>query len=377
MVLAHRLAGFTLEEADNLRKLLVKPATSLSEEMKKERIEVGKKFIEGCIKNGLTDQRAKHLWNKEILGFISYGFSKNHAIPYSYNSFQCAYLLTYHEQEWVKACLECDPDLQETINNVRQLKYEIAKPDINQSGLEWKIENNICYPSLSSLKGIGDIAAKELVSIRIANNNQTFKDINDFLFDAEGNWRWSKLNKKCLEVLIKMDAFENLGCIGTKKMFASSKHMYDSLFNNFDKIRKRKLSLEDAAKKTEISDWSIQEKMQFEKEIRGFYDKVAFLKRFEKIFKEFEINAIDETEDGKDKNKVWTIIEECTERKTKSGKPYLSVKCSGRSEKMYDFKMWSQKKNDQWTEANVIVLDLEWNSDFGFNVPRNCNVIVL
>ena len=106
-----------------------------SEEMKKERIEVGKKFVDGCIKNGLTEQRAKHLWNKEILGFISYGFSKNHAIPYSYNSFQCAYLLTYHEKEWVKACLESDPDLQETINNVRQLKYEIAKPDINQSSL--------------------------------------------------------------------------------------------------------------------------------------------------------------------------------------------------------------------------------------------------
>jgi len=77
MLLAHKLAGFSLDEADRLRKLLVKPATSLAEEMKKERIEIGEKFIQGCIDKGLTKERADRLWNKEILGFISYGFNKS------------------------------------------------------------------------------------------------------------------------------------------------------------------------------------------------------------------------------------------------------------------------------------------------------------
>lgn len=77
MLLAHELAGFSLEEANKLRKLLVKPATSLAEEMKRERIEVGEKFIKGCVDQGLSQERAEHLWNEEILGFISYGFNKS------------------------------------------------------------------------------------------------------------------------------------------------------------------------------------------------------------------------------------------------------------------------------------------------------------
>lgn len=372
MLLANKLAGFTLEEADNLRKLLVKPATSLSEEMKKERIEVGKKFIEGCIKSGLTDQRAKHLWNKEILGFISYGFSKNHAIPYSYNSYQCAYLLTYHEKEWVKACLECDPDLQETINNVRLLGYEIAKPDVNHSSLEWVVGDGICFPSLLSLKGVGDVAAEELVRRR----GMGFKDINDFFFTSEGEWRWNKLNKKCLEVLIKTGGFESLNCVGAGGIFKTNKHFFDTLEQYGDKLRKKKITLEEAAKQTEVSDWTTKEVFEFQKEIVGFYDKVAYLRKFEKVFKEFDIQAIDEVEDNKNKTNVWAIIEDCIQKKTKTGKPYLQIKCSGRTEKMYEFRVWDQMKTKDWEVANVIILDLKYD-EYGFSLPRNHNVTVL
>src|SRR3990167_4200404 len=166
MLLAHKLAGFTLEEADNLRRLLVKAETSLAEEMKKERIEVGNKFVNGCVEKGLDRKRAEKLWNKEIFGFISYGFNESHSKSYAFNSYQCAYLLTYHEKEWIKACLECDPDLQETINNVRLLGYEIAKPDINHSSTEWSVKDKQCFPSLVSLKGVGDVAAQELINRR-------------------------------------------------------------------------------------------------------------------------------------------------------------------------------------------------------------------
>jgi DNA polymerase-3 subunit alpha len=77
MLLAHKLAGFTLTESDDLRKLLVKPVTSLGEEMKNKRIEAGEKFIAGCINSGMSKKRAEKLWNEEILNFISYGFNKS------------------------------------------------------------------------------------------------------------------------------------------------------------------------------------------------------------------------------------------------------------------------------------------------------------
>jgi DNA polymerase-3 subunit alpha len=77
MLLAHKLAGFSLTESDDLRKLLVKPVTSLGDEMKKKRIEAGERFISGCITSGVSKARAEKLWNEEILSFISYGFNKS------------------------------------------------------------------------------------------------------------------------------------------------------------------------------------------------------------------------------------------------------------------------------------------------------------
>lgn len=77
MLLASSLAGFSLEDADKLRKLLVKPATENKEEIEREREEIGKKFIVNCVERGLTQERATRLWKKEILGFISYGFNKS------------------------------------------------------------------------------------------------------------------------------------------------------------------------------------------------------------------------------------------------------------------------------------------------------------
>lgn len=77
MFIAHELAGFTLLEADELRKLLMKPVQSMSDEMKKKRIEAGERFINGCIKAGMNYKEAEYLWEDRILPFVSYGFVKS------------------------------------------------------------------------------------------------------------------------------------------------------------------------------------------------------------------------------------------------------------------------------------------------------------
>lgn len=77
MFIAHELAGFTLLEADELRKLLMKPVQSMSGEMKQKRLEAGERFINGCLKNGMSQKEAEYLWEDRILPFISYGFVKS------------------------------------------------------------------------------------------------------------------------------------------------------------------------------------------------------------------------------------------------------------------------------------------------------------
>jgi len=377
MLLANKLAGFSLEEADYLRKLLVRPSTSLADEIKKERIEYGVKFINGCIEKGMSEKRAQSLWDNEIMGFISYGFNKSHATAYAYTSYQCAWLFYYHPKEWIKACLECTPDLQKTINSIRSIGFFMDNPDINICNVdEWEVREDLsCLPSLVSLKGIGYTAAEEL--LRVRNKVGQFTDINNFLFDDNGNWRWSKFNKRSLEILILMEAFASLKCVGGDRLFSNYKHMYDAMFFDYKKLKGGKITLEECAKETVTEDWPISVKMAKQKAIVGFFNKAILVGEFIDMFEEFGISAIDETPDERDKQKIWGVVETIVQKKTKTDKPYLVVTASGMSDKTYTFKVWNKKreKDGDWSEGNVLVFGLEYDKEWGYNFPRYNKVL--
>jgi DNA polymerase-3 subunit alpha len=383
MLLAHHLAGFSLEESDQLRKLLVKPSHELGEEMKQKRLEYGEKFVKGAIERGLTPERAKELWEEEILGFISYGFNKSHSQAYAFNSYHCAWLYTYYEKEWIKACLECDPDLEKTVNVTRGLGFEIKKVDVNTSPVdEWVYDGSVWCPPLTSIKGVGQTAAKELVSDR---PKEGFRDIHHFLFDADGEFRWSKFNKKVMESLMKAEAFLSLDCVGPGKLFKNYRHMHDFISQNWDDIKKGKVKLEEAVLH-ECDDWSVAEKIVIQRELVGFYDKGLVVGKFLKTFKEFDISAIDEygeTDDEgneiyDDKIKVWGIVEKVEEKPTKHGKPFLTISVSGNGNKPYTFRIWntSIKQTTVWVEGNVVVFSLDYDKEYGsYTLSRKTKVL--
>jgi DNA polymerase-3 subunit alpha len=311
------MAGFTLEESDKQRKLLVKPSHELGDEMRKQRIEYREKFINGCIEKGLSPERATKLWDDEIIGFISYGFNKSHSLVYAYNSYQCAWLYTYFEEAWIKASLECDPNPEETIRNVRKIGYTVAKIDVNYSvPSEWSVKNKVCYPPLTSVKGVGDVAATELVLNRPVAG---FKDWNDFCFDKNGEWRWSKFNKVAFDRLLKMEAFNSLDCVGKDRTFKSYKHIHNILEikENWDKIRNKKITFESVADMTDFKDWPVAEKVVMQKDLVGYYDKDLILSQFSAALEKFNIAAIDETPDNYKKSSVWALLEKVEEKKSK------------------------------------------------------------
>lgn len=367
MQLAHKLAGFPLEETDKLRKLLVKASQEFGEEMKKQRIEIGDKFIQGCIERGLSEARAKKLWHDEILGFISYGFNKSHSHAYAYNSYQCAFLYTFFEDQWIKACLECDPKPDEIINSVRMLGYKVEKPDVNSStAIEWTVGSSMCFPPFTSLKGVGAIAANELVEGRPQGG---FSDIQSFFYDENGAWRWSKANKKVLEILMKMQAFDSLKCIGP--VFKNYRHMHDFVLNNYDALKKGKIKLSEAML-TPIDDWTAAEKITLQREIVGFYDKNLIVRKFLKTFEEFEICAIDECDDEKKKVRVWAVVEKIIQKTTKNGKPFLVVTASGTTDKPYNFRVWdvNAQMTQIWIEGNVAIFGLDYSEEFGYSLSK-------
>lgn len=378
MLLASKLAGFTLEEADQLRKMLVKPSQELGEELKKQRIEAGLRFVKGCIEKGMKEERAQRLWDKEIMGFISYGFNKSHSVAYAFNSYQCAWLYTYYPQEWVKACLEKDPEPSKTINSVRTLGNIVSKVDINHSAAtEWSNVGNVWLPPLTSLKGLGDAGADELLRLKPEGG---FKTLDEFFFNQEGKWRWSKLNKRCFEVLFKSEAFNSLSCVGESKAFANYKHLHDFVLGDelsptfdkmhFDKFKKKKS--EQDTSRFECADWTVAEKIIFQKELTGFYDKGLVVNKFLKAFREFDITAIDEySEEDGPKMKVWGVVEEVEQKTTSNGKVYYTITVSGYSESIYRFKAWIKEEElNTWKIGNVVVFGIDYSQDWGYSLSK-------
>ncbi len=350
MVLANKLAGFSLDEADKLRKLLVRPSHELGEEMRRQRIKVGERFIQGCREKGLTQERAYDLWHKEILGFISYGFNKSHSYVYAYNSYQCAWLYTYYEEQWIKACLEKDPDLERIIGTVTQLGYEVQRPDINESlPDEWQILGRRCIPPLTAIKGVGDAAAQELVRIR----QVPFKTLQDFFWgqDDKGHnkWRWSKFNKKALEAMVHLEAFESLGCVGEDGLFGNYRHMHQFIFGTgeedkgqFDKLKKgvvkegrgkkattTDLNLSEILLDSEApEDWPNFEKIRTQKELINTFDKsLLFSAKQYAFLNKHNVRVYSElTED--EVLTCWFFLLEIEEKFTKRGKPYVKLTIS-------------------------------------------------
>jgi len=309
--------------------------------------------------------------------------SNSHAVAYAYNSYTCAWLYTYYEQEWVKACLECDPELEKTITTTRGLGYTVQKVDVNYSPLEeWNLVENAWAPPLTSLKGLGLAGGKELL---LEKPKEGFKDINDFFFDSQGEWRWSKLNKKIIEVLAKAEAFGSLNCVGPGKMFKNYKHMYDFISASVDGLKNGKVTFDDAVK-YECDDWPTSEKIVLQREIMGFYDKSLIIGKFMKMFQEFDVTAIDEygletvsdEEEYKgEMTRVWGIVEKVVQKETVNGKPFLSVTVTGATEKPYYFRVWnmSQEKSNVWHEGNVVLFSLDYNEEFGYNLSNRSKVL--
>ena len=136
--IAHVLGkDLSLDEGNLLRKLLTKKGTGKGFEVKDR---IHKKFIDGCVEKGIAQGEAQSLWEK-FEYFSGYGFNKSHAVSYSIISYQCAWLLTYFEAEWLAAFLDKEPESKKenAINIAKSLGYTIAPVDVNTSGRTWEI----------------------------------------------------------------------------------------------------------------------------------------------------------------------------------------------------------------------------------------------
>jgi len=287
MQIASTLAGFSLAQADILRKAMGK---KIPEVMEKER----KNFINGCIKNQIRESTASKIFDL-IEYFSGYGFNKSHSTAYALISYRTAYLKANYPVEFMTALLTSERDntdkIVEYVNEAQRMGLKIQPPDINKSEVLFKVEDqNTIRFGLIAIKNVGRGAAESIVKARETLVFKTLEDLSRYI-----DLRLA--NRKVLESLIKCGA---LDCFGLSRagMFASLDMILEKAQRNQKEKASGQLSFFDKAlnengfKKTEnaaptLKEWPEHELLGYEKDMLGFYVSGHPLARYAKQLKRF------------------------------------------------------------------------------------------
>ncbi len=274
LLTAITLAGYSWLDADKFRKAMGK---KIPAEMKKQE----EMFLEGCIKNGLTKQKALNIFQL-IAPFAGYGFNKAHAACYATIAFRTAYLKAHFPVEFMTALLTAESrgatgpvkneKISQAIAECKRLNVPVLRPDINKSLSDFSIEENSKVRfGLSAIKNVGSAAIESILNARKNNN---FTDLFDFCSKVD----LSKVNKKTMESLIKAGAMDNFGNRASLliampevilKCHQIKKQKSEGQSQLFDDDTDSQNTHE--FKVTDIEDFTLNEKLMFEKEFLGFY----------------------------------------------------------------------------------------------------------
>src|SRR5436309_2726833 len=199
MEAARRLSGYSLGEADLLRRAMGKKIRS---EMEAQR----KRFVEGAVKDGVEKGQAEAIF--ELLArFADYGFNKSHAAAYALVAYQTAYMKANYPVEFVAASMSyamANTDkLAEFRAEAQRLGIKVEPPSINRSGVMFDVDEGTIHYALAALKGVGTQAVEAIVDAR---GDKPFRDITDFA--SRVNPR--AINKRVLESLAASGAFDAL-----------------------------------------------------------------------------------------------------------------------------------------------------------------------
>ena len=368
MSLGHVVGGLSLEETDKLRKVITKRSVSGASKAKEDALKLEKKFIEGAVKNGLSEKQAIDLFEK-ISFFSGYGFNKSHALSYAIDSYMCAWLLTYFEPEWLCAYIETQAGIADkradALAELKSLGYRIVNIDINHATDRWTIMPGKQFmPSFLTVKGMGEKAIEEV------ELNRPYKTVDDLLYHPDGKWKHSKFNKRAMEALIQLRAFGSMELVGEGKPFKSFKQMHVCVIEEQAKIKHVKRGRAELAARMLAQgdeEWTKGELLAMSKELLGTADIDLILSQaLRDKLEGLNVPCIDDLVTKK--GLAWFIADEVTLKSTKNGKPYLKVVAVGMKGKRYNVNVWSFDPAKHSVPTNTaFVAELDSNPPWGFS----------
>ena len=199
MQAAQLLAGYTLGQADLLRR-------AMGKKIRKEMQEQRAVFVKGAVSNGIERGQADAIFDL-LERFAEYGFNKSHAAAYALVAYQTAYMKANYPVEFLAASMTLDmgntDKLSEFRTEAERLGIKVEPPSVNRSGVEFLVAGNTIHYALAALKGVGAQAVEAIVASR---GDKPFTDLSDFA----GRITPRAVNKRVLESLAASGAFDAL-----------------------------------------------------------------------------------------------------------------------------------------------------------------------
>ena len=372
MQIAQILAGFTAGEADILRRAMGKKKKAELDKQKE-------RFINGAIKNGITKDVANFVFTK-IEPFAQYGFNKSHAAAYAMIAYQTAYLKTYHKEDFIAATMSTEltntSKLREFVEELKRLKVEIVRPDINKCFAEFKALDGKIYYGLGAIKNVGYEAISNIINER--EQNGKFKSFDNFISRVDSK----DINKLQLEGLTKagvFDCFEkdrNKIFISIPKIIQQNKNINQDKENNQSSLFGSSEGEDNQFEFLPSKPWKEKELLTEEFKSLGFYISNHPLNEYEEIFNQLKITSFhqfnkDETSEGL----VAGTIMSLQEKKSAKGTPYAIVKFSDKKGE-FELFLFSEvliNNRDKLKEAESFVLTVQ-KDKAAENSPRRVNV---
>lgn len=229
MRLVSELAGFTLQEADDVRRAMGKKKIAVLEQYRTP-------FIAGCVAHNIDKQYAETLWDDTLLGFANYCFNKSHSLAYSVITYLCAFFKANYPAEFFTALMTIRSQVMQPklwaqkapqfVSEARTMNIRIHAPYIQKSKLGFTIEDDEIFFGLNAIKQVGVTACRSIINAR---KRGQFKDIWDFL--ARINRQ--KVTTRTFEALVRAGAFDRMGYVRSE-LLEKTKDIYGYFAENLD-----------------------------------------------------------------------------------------------------------------------------------------------
>ena len=277
MRIAQRVAGYSLAEADLLRKAIGK---------KKREIMVaeGEKFIRRAVEHGTPKKKAQDLWTL-IEPFARYGFNKSHAVAYALVAYKTAYLKAHYPVDFMAANLSSEigstDGIVKVLGDCQESGIPVLPPDINESGTSFAAVGSAIRFGLAAIKGVGEAAAQAMLEERRVRPYASFTDFTRRL-DSR------LVNKRALDALIMAGAFDSLGknratlAGAAERVLSQAARMRDEIALGQSSLFGGAAAEEGPPRDdfAELPEGPLDEKLRGEKETLGFYVTGHPLARF-------------------------------------------------------------------------------------------------